>query len=327
MVECVKQDYKWSRMSRLFYSGAKRLAVFACASILLVNHMAAEARSFHFRRLAEDVPINMLETSFGEDWESVRTFRLDGVLRTPLRVYVETSSPLYKSCYQDLVKESLETWSKALDGRLTYVFVTKRANADLTIDWTKRFPDQYVAGMTDYGPGFAKVEMRTEGVPLKELKANIMHEVGHGLGIAGHSPYNGDIMQGFRKWHRNDPKYEPTLSAHDVQAIRRLYSDTWQHGEDLYSVNAQHTPLPTADHASDRKKSAMMQPIPDIDNGEDIQDFHAVESPSAPKHRESIFSAMGSGLSGKLARLSWSMHNGFHRSWCATPVPPHHEES
>jgi hypothetical protein len=324
---CKAKKYKWSGMSRQIYSGAKHLAIFAVAAMLVSNAMFAEARSFHFRRLAEDVPVTMLETTFGEDWESVRTFRLDGVLRTPLRVYVETNSPLYKSCYQDLVKESFEAWSKALDGRLTYIFVTKRSNADLTIDWKTRFPDQYVAGMTDYGPGFAKVEMRTEGVPIKELKANIMHEIGHGLGIAGHSPYNGDIMQGFRKWHRNDPKYDPTLSAHDVQAIRRLYSDTWQHGEDLYSVNAQHTPLPTADHAGDRKKSAMMQPLPDVDNGQDVQDFRAVDSPATP-HRDhhSLFSAMGSALNAKVARLSWGVHHGFHRSWCATPLPPHHEK-
>jgi hypothetical protein len=315
-------------MSEQFLSGVKRLPILVLLLIFLLSSHRVEARSLHFRQLAEEVPASSLETRFSDDWESVRTFRLNGVLRTPLRVYVETASPLYKPCYQDLVKESLETWSKALDGRLTYVMVTKRANAELTVDWTHKFDDPYVAGMTDYGPGFAKIEMRTDGIPLKDIKANIMHEMGHGLGIAGHSPYTGDIMQGVRRWHRNDLKYEPTLSAHDVQAIRRLYSDTWQHGEDLYSVNAQHMPLPTAARASDIKKSAMMQPAQAVDNGEDIQDFRAVESLVEPSGGvQSALSAMGSSFMASFVRFSWRMRNGFHHSWCATPLPTHRKES
>lgn len=186
------------------------------------------------------------ELSFGSDWNSVRLFRLTRPLSAPLKVYVEThpSNPsLFQAHYRDYVNQSLQAWSNALDGRLSYVYTTERKGADITVDWVPTFDDHYVAGVTDYSIGHAAVQIKTIGIPDKDIKANIIHEFGHALGIAGHSGNQEDIMVGMRRWHRGKDAdaYEPKLSRHDVQAIRLLYSAQWKKGEDLYSADAQNT--------------------------------------------------------------------------------------
>lgn len=181
------------------------------------------------------------ENYFGENWDSVRTFRLQNALNAPLRVYVNTRSDLYKPAFQDYIAQSLTRWSDALDGRLTYVFTSRRDQADITVDWVSSFGDKYVAGITTYSIGHAKVEIRTMGIPEKDIKANIIHEFGHALGISGHSPNAGDIMVATRRWRREDSSYDPTLSRRDIQAIRLLYSSQWHKGEDLYTANAQNS--------------------------------------------------------------------------------------
>jgi hypothetical protein len=179
------------------------------------------------------------ENYFGDNWDSLRTFKLNKSINAPLRVYVETHGALFSPEYKSYVSDSLNAWSRALNGRLAYTLTPARNRADITVDWVPSFSDRYVAGITSYGIGYARMQIKTQGVPTKDIKANIMHEFGHALGIAGHSPYNDDIMVATRRWHRGDVVYEPHLSRRDVQAIRLLYSTKWRKGEDLYSADAQ----------------------------------------------------------------------------------------
>jgi hypothetical protein len=186
------------------------------------------------------------EAAFGQNWESVRTFGLTRRLNAPLKVYVDThGNGLYKAQYRGYVEQSLRSWSQALNGRLSYTYTNNPQAADITVGWVSSFPgDPYVAGVTNYWVGHADVQIKTIGVPEKDIKANIIHEFGHALGIAGHSPNQQDIMVATRRWHRGNTNYEPRLSRNDVQAIRRLYSLSWQRGEDLYSASAQSASLP-----------------------------------------------------------------------------------
>jgi hypothetical protein len=192
-----------------------------------------------------------LDTYYGENWDSMRTFRLTRMLSKPLKIYIDKPANLYRDELGAYVTQSLDAWSRALDGRLTYESVKSRSEADITVDWTSRFSDPYIAGMTSYGPGYAKVVMRVSGVPSKDIKANIMHEFGHAFGIAGHSANASDIMVGNRRWRRGDLTYNPVLSSRDIQAIRVLYSGAWHRGEDLYSASAQKNRTITASRESD----------------------------------------------------------------------------
>lgn len=219
------------------------------------------------------------ETTFGDNWASVRTFRLLRPLDKPLKVYVETAhagqETPYKPQYRTYVIESLNTWASVLDGRLHYVLTNKKKNADITVDWVSSFPERLVAGVTNYSVGHASVEIKTLNIPEKDIKGNIIHEFGHALGISGHSNNPDDIMVGVRRWHRDSGAYEPRLSSRDVQAIRRLYSATWKTGEDLFSANAQNAQLYSAPAiannpetplkgAQSAESSIMIQPIDDL---------------------------------------------------------------
>jgi hypothetical protein len=185
------------------------------------------------------------DAAFGENWNSVRTFRLMNKLEKPLKVYIEARSDnLYKPHYRDYVMQSLQTWSAALNGRLTYTLTNNPREADITVAWVPAFSDRYVAGLTTYSVGHADVQIKTVGVPDKDIKCNIIHEFGHALGISGHSTHPADIMVGMRRWQRGPVQYDPMLSRQDVHAIRRLYSSAWRKGEDLYSSIAQSTPIP-----------------------------------------------------------------------------------
>ncbi|HEY9745199.1 MAG TPA: matrixin family metalloprotease [Oculatellaceae cyanobacterium] len=185
------------------------------------------------------------DTYFGDNWGSVRVFQLMETYR-PLRIYVNTSSRLYSPQYKEYITWSLDSWSKALDGRLRYEFTSDPRDADITVDWVPRFSDRYIAGLTTFQVGHADIQIKTMGVPEKDIKANIIHEFGHALGIAGHSSNPNDIMVGARRFRHGAEaaSYEPQLSRADIQAIRRLYSPTWQRGEDLYSPIAQRAVLP-----------------------------------------------------------------------------------
>ena len=138
---------------------------------------------------------------------------------------------------------------------MSFVETTKRRDADITLDWVPAFDDRYVAGVTNYSVGHASVEIKTVGVPEKDIKCNILHEMGHALGISGHSNNQNDIMVGMRRWHRDNTPYEPRLSRRDVQAIRRLYSANWKKGEDLYAASAQQAPISAPDASTAHARS------------------------------------------------------------------------
>lgn len=202
---------------------------------------AQPAGKAYVTQTATIAAIQDYDTSFGENWESVRTFRLLSPLEKPLKVYIEThpNQAPYLPQYRTYVLEGLQSWSEALDGRLQFVPVRRRKDADITVSWVSSFPDRYVAGVTTYSVGHADVEIRTVGVPQKDIQCNILHELGHALGISGHSDHAGDIMVASRRWRRDQAAYHPTLSERDIRAVRRLYSAFWLKGEDLYTAAAQ----------------------------------------------------------------------------------------
>lgn len=187
-------------------------------------------------------PTREYDVNFGENWQSVRIFRLLEPLDKPLKIYIEThpkAQSLYRSNFRHYVVESLKAWDEALDGRLRYSYTTSKKDADISVDWVSGFNDRYVAGLTTYRVGHASIEIKTVGVPEADIKGNIIHEFGHAFGISGHSDQPDDIMVGMRKWQRGGAPYHPKLSSRDIQAIKRLYSRSWKKGEDLYANAAQ----------------------------------------------------------------------------------------
>lgn len=131
----------------------------------------------------------------------------------------------------DTVRDGITDWSDvAAPGIPSFVFVESAGDADIPIVWAaKPDGDWYIAYCSydvnvfaqtfdvDYILVTGRYGSGAEAT-LHDLYATMLHEVGHALGIGGHSPSTGDIM-----YRSAGAKKTPGLSARDRETLRRLY--------------------------------------------------------------------------------------------------------
>jgi predicted Zn-dependent protease len=151
----------------------------------------------------------------------------------PLKVYVkESSSRYYKSDYKDYVDYAFSVWQKA-DNRIKYTFTNNSRNADVAFVFVenlgKKYEENYL-GLTEYDTNtdneieFSKVQISLlkfgkEKISAGEIKATIVHELGHVLGL-GHSDSETDIMYPYiSPDHSSELTYDE-LSRGDKKAIK-----------------------------------------------------------------------------------------------------------
>lgn len=162
----------------------------------------------------------------GKHWEESRF---------PLNIYVKGSDSRYfKSSYTEYVKYALDVWRKA-DDRIVYNFVDSKNHADISVIFVENLGDEYeenYLGLTDYDTDenklidYSKIQISllkngNEKVPAGELKATIIHEFGHALGL-GHSKNEKDLMYPYiSSDHTPDMNYDE-LSIGDKLAIKTL---------------------------------------------------------------------------------------------------------
>lgn len=118
------------------------------------------------------------------------------------RVYIE-NDPIYKPLMQQAYKE----WQSAMGG--TYVMFTFSGNRNDADDVVTFLKADSKAGLQEGGNCAnkysgttitgANISLRTyspDGKPLSKdwVYHAMLHEIGHSIGISGHSPYQGDIM-------------------------------------------------------------------------------------------------------------------------------------
>ncbi|MBK9282661.1 MAG: matrixin family metalloprotease [Candidatus Obscuribacter sp.] len=171
--------------------------------------------------------------------------------KMPLKVFLATSNdlagrplPLFRPAYQNTVIDALNLWSKASGGKLSFILVQDPTQADLHISFSQTPADvaqvkgeaPVEQGITRFylenarGDQFRKILRAqvqllllrpTSGKPLSpdEVKEIALHELGHALGLRGHSDNSSDIMyfnQSFRQL--------PALTKRDKATMARLYA-------------------------------------------------------------------------------------------------------
>lgn len=131
----------------------------------------------------------------------------------------------------DSVRDGVIDWTDvAAPGVPSFVFVDDKGDADIPIVWAAE-PDGawYIAFCAYEGHGLVHrldishilVTARIGGgrvADLHDIYIVMLHEMGHALGLAGHSPDDGDIMGSPRR------REVSSLSDRDRNTLKALYS-------------------------------------------------------------------------------------------------------
>lgn len=164
--------------------------------------------------------------------------------RLPIKVWVSMGDgvPGYKPEFRIGFFDALNSWMKAGQGRLQYILVNYKEQADLTVEWTGDPFDVKPTGhnveqgvchlaSVDRHKDFIEIDRadiriltidRQSQQPLtdEEMKKTCLHELGHAMGLQGHSTNNHDIMF-FSMSNTN----WPVLSRRDKATLFMIYQN------------------------------------------------------------------------------------------------------
>lgn len=186
------------------------------------------------------------EGSRNDDRDYFGRISLDRISRwkrqaLPLKIYLSCDSSfasLNSIDFRKVFLSALEQWLNALNGKLHYTIVNRpeEANISVRLDTTTiqgriRGTTEFDASESDWRQpsdylrkGYITVFLRTEsgGIHSEQMLTFVcLHEIGHALGITGHSTSGGDVM--FYVNRTLSPRI--TLSERDKGTLRKLYWD------------------------------------------------------------------------------------------------------
>lgn len=165
--------------------------------------------------------------------------------KMPIRVFIQDSEAVngkvvggYKQSFKSALLAAFDDWCKASGNRIKYQTVPDKEHADIFCTWTSD-PLEVTENGTLSERGSAKIIVKgsqieratlkiltrpilEEGVLSEdEMKKACLHEVGHVLGLQGHSTNNHDVMF----FTVDTATVWPVLSRRDKSTILRLYEN------------------------------------------------------------------------------------------------------
>lgn len=155
---------------------------------------------------------------------------------TRLKVYIQPALHIatYRSEYDGFAQAAFKEWGTASSDKVAFDFVKKPEGADIEWVWTDdpgKIASVSEGGETNVSYSGKKINHATITVLTKnpaidsplsanQIRAVSLHEIGHALGLIGHSPKPQDIM-----FCSMPPALaKPALSSRDVNTISKLYS-------------------------------------------------------------------------------------------------------
>jgi tetratricopeptide (TPR) repeat protein len=162
--------------------------------------------------------------------------------KAPIRVCIATGAnvPCYQNSYGPALIDAFLQWAKASNNSISFTQVGDPSQADIICTWTAD-ANALVDGNRAVEGGLTKLSAQPgpnntaaitgarivlltnrSGNPLSDdqMRVVCLHEVGHALGINGHSNNNRDIM-----FFSETSGAQPALSMRDKTTILHLYSN------------------------------------------------------------------------------------------------------
>jgi predicted Zn-dependent protease len=156
----------------------------------------------------------------------------------PLKVYIEQGShvPGYRPVFRQFMVDSFNEWSRVSGGTINWQQVNSPRGADIIAGWTNDVTARGGGVEAGRTTTITKVDPRTGNGIIQSARISILtqlgrrpfsdndshktilHEVGHALGLQGHSRTPSDIM-----YASVNPAQVPYLKERDVNTLSRLY--------------------------------------------------------------------------------------------------------
>jgi predicted Zn-dependent protease len=186
-------------------------------------------------KLAQDEPIqtdnylHAVRTSDGErhKWNNAEM---------PITVCIESGEGVeyWSPEFTQMLKNAFQEWADASKGSLSFKFVDDPKNAKITCTWTNdprklrnsaEQGDTHLSWKVEGDLQKAEITMLTrsplnpqQALERDKIKQTALHEIGHALGIGGHSTDPKDVM-----YFANTSMSTPNLSERDKKTIQVFY--------------------------------------------------------------------------------------------------------
>ena len=128
------------------------------------------------------------------------------------------------------VMEAFREWERETSYAVNFRKVNRPEYADIKVYFVDKMPGN-VLGVTSNRKGYAngKIVLKSSQIKILDKTASgeyrsrqqvypvILHEIGHALGLEGHSNSKNDIL------YHNTDYYKQSLSERDVETIKTIY--------------------------------------------------------------------------------------------------------